>query len=217
MVGRRGSIIVVSAPSGAGKSTIVRGVMATMDGLAFSVSTTTRPPRSGELDGREYFFTDRLSFEEMVSRGAFLEWAEVHGNLYGTSRELAEAHLSEGRDLLLDIDVQGALQVKRLAPQAVLVFVLPPSMQDLEKRLTGREGSVGDAVLRRLRHASEEILSLPDYDYVVVNDVLELAVQRVRHIICASRNRTFSVAHAIAPILESFGVHYDQIAAQRPE
>ena len=182
-----GDLFIVSAPSGAGKSTILRSLFAQMEGLSFSVSHTTRPMRAGEVEGKDYFFVSRQEFREMVSRGAFLEWAEVHGNLYGTSRSNVEQQLRQGTDLILDVDVQGAAQVKARFPEAVTVFVVPPSMEVLEERLRKR-GTEDEATLQlRLDNAAREMRSAGFYDYIIVNDLLDRAVEEMRTIIAARR------------------------------
>ena len=189
-----GLLFILSAPSGSGKSTLVAQLRSMVRDLDFSVSWTTRAPRGSEQQGREYHFTSRENFERMVAADEFLEHAEVFGNYYGTARKSlteAEAH---GRDLLLDIDVQGAAQVRRNMPEATSIFILPPNPEVLALRLTNRsraEGSVPQAVVRkRLATARQEIENYHEYRYVLVNDVLDRAVEELTAIVIAERSRT---------------------------
>ncbi|MEW6220344.1 MAG: guanylate kinase [Thermodesulfobacteriota bacterium] len=185
-----GSLFVVSAPSGAGKSTILGRVIAGTPNLTFSVSHTTRSPRPGEEDGVHYHFVRREAFVAMQAAGAFLEWAEVHGNLYGTSRLAVESQLGQGLDVVLDIDTQGAAQIRRSRDlPALFIFILPPSWAELERRLRGRGTDPPEVVARRLANARQELASLPLYDFAVENDSLEEAVETMRAIIVASRSR----------------------------
>jgi len=184
----RGSLFIISAPSGTGKTTILKKVMAAMPGLAFSVSHTTRTPRAGERDGVDYHFVDRESFLAMRDRGLFLEWAEVHGNLYGTSLEAIDANLAAGTDLILDIDVQGAHQIReKRNHQAVFLFIVPPSLEELEKRLSGRNTDATETIKLRLANARKELADVGRYDYVIVNDTVDEAVDVLRSIIIAER------------------------------
>jgi len=184
-----GTLFVVSAPSGAGKTTLCNRLLAADEGLRYIVSHTTRPPRPGEVNDRDYSFVDREAFRRMVEAGAFAEWAEVHGNFYGTSLERLRSALARGHDVLLDIDVQGARQIRRSGLPAVLVFILPPSLEALEARLRGRGSDDEETVRRRLRNARDEIAALPEYDYVVVNDDLETAFESLRAVVLADRCR----------------------------
>ncbi len=186
----RGILIVVSAPSGTGKTTLCHMLLKEFPDMQFSVSYTTRKPRPGEVNGRDYFFVDRKTFERMIEEGDFLEWAEVYGNLYGTSKSQVLKALSAGKDVLLDIDTQGALQVKKNFPEAVLIFILPPSFEELERRLRSRGTDDEETIKRRLEFAREEIRRAPLYDYVVVNDRLEVAYDGLRSIITAEKHRT---------------------------
>jgi guanylate kinase len=182
-----GTVFVVSGPSGAGKSTLLRQVLGSDPQLRFSISHTTRGPRSGERDGRDYHFATREAFLRMVDAGEFLEWAEYNDNLYGTSRASVDGPTAAGLDLILEVEVQGARQLRERLPGAVFVFILPPSLAVLEQRLRAR-GSEDEVVIRkRLERAREEVRQVRMYDYVVVNDRLEPAVAELAHVIGAKR------------------------------
>jgi len=190
MTPARGGLIVVSAPSGAGKTTLCRRLLEALPGLVFSVSHTTRPPRSGERPGADYHFVGRAEFEARRTAGEFLEWAVVGGELYGTSAVAVETSLSEGLDVLLDVDTQGAAAVRRLKPEAVLVFILPPGPEALRARLLARGSESEEGLERRLRLAAAEVARAGEYDYQVINDDLDAAFERLRAIVVASRCRT---------------------------
>ena len=182
-----GNLIVVAAPSGAGKTSLVNVVLAEDPGLALSISHTTRSPRPGEQDGRDYHFIDLAGFEAMLGRGEFLESAEVHGNRYGTSRKWIEQTLERGSDVVLEIDWQGARQMRRLYPQAITIFILPPSIDELERRLRSR-GQDSDAVIRRrVENAVEEILHAGEFDYVIINSIFEEAWRDLAAVVRAAR------------------------------
>lgn len=198
------NIVVVSAPSGAGKSTILRRVLAEMDQLRFSVSHTTRPPRPGETDGVEYHFVPRERFEELVDAGQLLESAEVHDNLYGTAYEEYRRAEAEGVDLLLDLDVQGAAQVRMKFRDAVCLFLLPPSYAALEARIRGRGQDDEETIRRRLDGAWREVNLYKDYDYAVVNADLEACVDDVKYVIRAARLRTSRMSGKAGAILATF-------------
>jgi guanylate kinase len=168
-------LIILSSPSGAGKTTLTRRLLSEMSDLRFSVSHTTRPPRAGEIDGRDYHFTNREAFMERATSGSFVEWAEVHGNLYGTARSEIERAMSEPdcRGLIFDIDYQGARQIRAKVPDVVGVFVLPPSMAELERRLRGRASETEEVVRSRFAVARKEIEHYALFDYVIVNDELD--------------------------------------------
>lgn len=184
-----GRLFVLAAPSGTGKSTLVGRLLESVEDLTFSVSWTTRSPRPGERDGREYRFTDRATFMRMAAEGAFLEWAEVHGELYGTARADVERALAAGRDVLLDIDVQGAAQLRERGEPARFVFLLPPDRATLERRLRGRHTEDEEQVARRLRNAAAEVRQFAAFDYVVINDDLERAAAELAAIVRADRAR----------------------------
>ncbi len=186
----KGLLIVISAPSGTGKTTLAHMLLKAFPNMEFSVSYTTRKPRPGEVNGKDYFFVDRDTFERMIEEGDFLEWAEVYGNLYGTSKSQVIKALNEGKDVLLDIDTQGALQVKKNFPEAVLIFILPPSLKELERRLRSRGTDDEETIERRLKTARVEIERAPLYDYIVVNDVLEEAFEKLKSIVIAEKCRT---------------------------
>jgi guanylate kinase len=185
--GRRGIPFVVSAPSGTGKTTVCRALVERDPMLRFSVSHTTRRPRPGERDGVEYFFVDRARFRELVAAGFFLEHAEYAGNLYGTSHAAIDGPLAEGFDLLLEIEVQGAAQIRERRPDARFVFLLPPSREEVERRLRARGQDDGDAIARRLAILQRELEAVHGFDYVVVNDDLETCVRGVQAIVAAER------------------------------
>ena len=187
---RRGLLLVISSPSGAGKTSLSRRLIADCPGLTLSISATTRPPRPGEMDGREYHFVGADAFREMAARGAFLESAEVHEHRYGTPRAEVMAMLARGRDVLFDIDWQGARAIAATAPgDTVRVFILPPSMADLAERLHSRAQDAEDVIARRLGRAKGEIEKWSDYDYVIVNDDFERAYRELRAIYWAERLR----------------------------
>jgi guanylate kinase len=189
MSSRRGSLFIVSAPSGAGKTTIVRRMVELTPGVGISRSYTSRPVRAGERDGVDYNFVSEARFVELREAGTFLEWAQVFGDLYGTGRPDTEARLSSGEDLVLVIDVQGARKVRAAGIESVGVFLMPPSFDDLERRLRGRSRDPQAAILRRLATAREEITAFPEYDYVVVNDEIDPCADRLRAIVRAERSR----------------------------
>lgn len=181
----RGVLIVVSAPSGCGKSTLLRLLMQQRDKLRFSVSATTRAPRPGEVDGTDYFFIDRGKFDRMVQNGEFLEHAEYVGNCYGTPRAAVEAQLDAGYDVYLDIEVQGAMQVKAQRPETLMIFLMPPDLEELERRLTERGTDSAEVIRGRLEQAKREFEYRDRFDHVVVNDVLERAAGEISSIIDA--------------------------------
>jgi guanylate kinase len=181
----RGRLFILSAPSGAGKSTLGRLLRQRLPELTYSVSTTTRPPRPGEREGRDYFFVDPERFRQGIAAGEWAEWAEVHGNYYGTSRVFIDGAMAAGRDVLLDIDVQGAAQILERYPEAVTIFIMPPSMEVLRQRLEGRGTEAEAVIARRLADAREEMACRDRYRHVVVNDRLEEALEALLGILTA--------------------------------
>ncbi len=177
-----GILVVISSPSGGGKTTIVDAVRKNM-GLEYSVSTTTRAPRKGEIDGVHYNFVSKADFLRYIDEGRFVEWARVHGSLYGTESSCVENSLAEGKTLLLDIDVRGALEIKRKFPGAILIFISPPSMEELERRLRSRGSNTKSSIKQRLAEAENEMVQMKNYDHTVVNDSLEKAIDSVQDII----------------------------------
>ena len=182
-----GHLYVVAAPSGAGKTTLVGLLCENDPGIRVSISSTTRAPRPGEAQGREYHFVDVQNFLEMVSRGEFLEWAEVHGNYYGTSKRWIEAQMTAGNDVLLEIDWQGAQQVRKAFPEAVGVFILPPSLEELKARLSGRGTDAPEIIARRIAAARDEMRHVDEFDYVIINDDLQQALGNLNSVVSASR------------------------------
>lgn len=202
--GRDPIVFIVSGPSGSGKSTLVREVLRTVPGLLFSVSYTTRAPRGAEREGEHYHFVSRAEFEERIRRDEFLEWAEVFGQYYGTHRSYLERAAAEGRDLVLDIDVQGARQLKRSVPDSVSVFVLVPSPEELERRLRRRSEDAEEAIRRRLGQAARELAAYVVYDYLLLNDEVEAATRRLAAIIEAERLRRSRMEPLARAILADF-------------
>lgn len=183
----KGFLLVVSGPSGSGKGTVCNELLERNDNVIFSVSTTTRSPREGEEEGVNYFFIDENRHREMVDRNEFLESAYVHGNYYGTPKEFVLDEIDKGRVVLLEIDVQGALQVEKVYPEAVTVFLLPPSMEELENRITKRGTETLESIRLRMKNAYDEIGLLDQYDYMVLNDEVNMAVEKIETIIRAER------------------------------
>ena len=198
------TVFIISAPSGSGKSTLVKALFATVPRLMFSVSYTTREPRGGELDGQHYRFVSRGEFERRIGNGEFLEHAEVFGNYYGTHRGILEEAQAKGKDLVLDIDVQGARQLNKQIPEAVTVFILAPSKQILEQRLRARGEDREEVIQRRLREAAEEIRNYSAYDYVLINREVEESGAILSSIVRAERVRRTRIEDQIRPILETF-------------
>lgn len=183
----QGNIFIVTAPSGAGKTTLVSGLLIADHGIQLSVSHTTRTPREGERDGVDYHFVSHAVFHQMLEAGEFLESAEIYGNFYGTSHAWIRKQLQKGQDILLEIDWQGAKQVRQIFPQAIGIFILPPSIADLERRLRGRAKDAEEQILRRLRVAHEEMQHVEEFDYVIVNQHVDVAMRDIVSIIRAER------------------------------
>jgi len=182
-----GNLFVVAAPSGAGKSSLVKSLLELDSHLIVSISHTTRQPRGQEQDGREYHFVDEATFKTMVDTGDFLEWAEVHGHLYGTSRGAIEERVADGHDVVLEIDWQGALQIKTLFPNAVLIFILPPSYSELAQRLSRRGEDPPDVIAQRLTNARHEVAQARHFDFVIINALFETAVFDLKTVVHSQR------------------------------
>jgi len=204
----RGELFIVASPSGGGKTTLIRRVMQELAAEGreahFSVSHTTRAPRACERHGIDYHFVDRAAFQAMAARGEFLEFAEVHGNLYGTSRAEVEGRLERGCDVFLDIDVQGARQVRAFLPDAVKVFIFPPSHDELHRRLVERRQDTDATIALRIRNAVQEMREYAEFDYVIINDRLEDATRALASIVAAARMRPFRVRARVQAILDGF-------------
>jgi guanylate kinase len=194
-----GEVFVITAPSGTGKTTLLKQLMATEPRLRFSISFTTRPPRPGEVDGRDYFFVSPGEFARLRDQGALVEWVEQFGYGYGTSRRWVEETLAEGADVVFDIESRGAKALKREFPQGVFIFILPPSWEQLERRLQIRGKMDPEELARRLSRGRSELKEVSRYDYLVINDDLATAVEQLRAIVAASRQRTSRVWPALAP------------------
>jgi len=200
----RGTLFVVSSPSGGGKGTLVRGVLEVVENLSYSVSYTTRGPRANEVNGREYFFVDVPTFEEMVAGGEFLEWACVHGNFYGTAKRQIAEKTGAGIDMILEVDVQGAASVRQLLMDSVSVFILPPSFEVLKKRLCARGTDTPESLELRLRNAPDELRQYSSFDYVIINDEIDRAVAQLASIIYAERARCVRQEGLVRRVIEEF-------------
>src|SRR5512143_4166733 len=187
---REGMLFVVSAPSGAGKTTLCRALTDSIEDLRHSISYTTRKPRPGEIDGRDYYFVTEERFRDMVQAGDFAEWAQVHSNLYGTSRRVLNEMRMDGTDVILDIDTQGAGQIKEKYQEAVFIFIMPPSLEILEERLRNRKSDHEEEIAKRMRRAREEIKDFNMYDYIIVNRDFDRALTDIRSIVISERCRT---------------------------
>ena len=186
---RKGILVVISGPSGVGKGTICRELFQHYGDIQYSVSATTRQPRAGETHGKEYFFYSKDEFQHLMQEGELLEWAKVYDNYYGTPRKYVEEIINQGKDCILEIDVQGALQVKHKKPDGIFIFILPPSKEELIRRITCRGTEKPDEIDKRMKQVDEELSHLQDYDYMVLNEDLSRAVETVRAIIIAERCR----------------------------
>ena len=200
----RGTLFVVSSPSGGGKGTIIRHVLDCVENLSYSVSFTTRAPRANETHGREYFFINRETFDEMVATGEFLEWACVHGNYYGTSKKQILEETGAGADLVLEVDVQGAASVRQLLMDSVSVFILPPSYEVLRQRLIARGTDGPEELAIRLRNAPEELKQYSAFDYVIINDEIERAAGQLASIIYAERARCMRQEGLVREVIQNF-------------
>ncbi len=198
-----GTLFNISAPSGAGKTSLVKALMANMPELKLSISHTTRPMRSGEEDGQDYFFIDKATFKKMIAEGAFLEHADVFGNYYGTSQATVEKQLNLGHDVLLEIDWQGAAQIRERMPHVVSIFILPPSLAALEKRLTGRGQDSEEVIARRLSEAINEISHYKDYDYLIINDNFEVALKELAAVVLSQQVRLERQQHVHKTLIQT--------------
>ena len=195
---RKGILIVVSGFSGAGKGTLMKELLKRYDNYALSVSMTTRAPREGEVDGESYFFVDKETFERTIAEDGLIEYASYCGNYYGTPREYVEKCLQDGRDVILEIEIQGALKVKEKFPEALLLFVMPPSAAELKRRLEGRGTESPEVIRERLMRASEEAEGIENYEYLIINDDLDECVREMHDIINAARRNPVRNRHLIA-------------------
>ena len=199
---REGVLYVISAPSGAGKTTLCKEIIDIFPNLRHSVSYTTRPPRNGEVHGRDYFFVGQQEFSRMAAAGEFAEWAEVHGNLYGTSLATLKESRSQGIDLILDIDCQGARQLKQRFEGGVYIFVLPPSIAELRRRLDNRSSDSPEVIERRINNAAGEIKEARWYDYIIVNDTFSVAVEQLKSVLIAEQCRALRLIQGLSGIFE---------------
>lgn len=186
---KKGLLIVLSGPSGAGKGTICKALMEKEKDLKLSISATTRPPRSGEIEGKNYFFKTEEEFEKMIENDSFLEWAKVYDHYYGTPKDFVLKNLDEGNDVVLEIDIQGALKIKEKFPEGIFIFILPPSMEELKNRIKKRGTETEEEIIKRFKSAYEELNYVSRYNYVVINDSIEEAVEKIRAIIIAEKCR----------------------------
>jgi guanylate kinase len=199
---REGIILIISAPSGAGKTTLCRALLERFPNMKESISYTTRSPRAGEVHGEDYFFVSRQEFQRMIDCDAFAEWAEVHGNLYGTALATIEEARKKGVDLVLDIDCQGARRLKEQIERCVYIFILPPSMAELRHRLENRSSDAQDVIDRRIERAAEEIREARWYDYIIINDNLESAFEELSAIVVAHSRKTFRMLGQVAKLFD---------------
>ena len=202
-----GNLFVVAAPSGAGKSSLVKALLELDSHLGLSISHTTRAPRGQEQHGREYQFTDEAAFRSMIADGAFFEWAEVHGNLYGTSKAAIEVRMAGGEDVILEIDWQGALQIKRLFPNAVLIFILPPSFEELLQRLQRRGEDRPDVIEHRMDNARLEVAQARHFDFVIINGLFETALFDLKAIVHAQRLKYAAQRRSKAAVFAALNLH----------
>ena len=202
----KGNLIIISSPSGGGKGTLIKAVLETTADIGYSVSYTTRTPRSGEMDGRDYFFVSYREFSDLIKQDEFLEYAEVHGNFYGTSKTHVGHEIENGRDVILEIDVQGAENIVRNFPDAVSIFILPPSFETLRERLTARATETNENLALRLKNSFGEVQKYKAFQYIVINDEKEKATRDLQTIILAERLKRVRQTGAIQGILDSFDI-----------
>jgi len=200
----KGNLIIVSSPSGGGKGTLIKGVLKIVPNIGYSISFTTRETRNGEENGRDYFFVGKAQFEELIKKGELLEFAEVHGNFYGTSMSFVKAETSAGRDIVLEIDVQGAENVRKKFPEAVSIFILPPSFEVLQKRLTARATEKKADLNLRLKNSFSEVMRFEEFEYIIVNNEVTDATNDLKIIILAERLKRIRQSGSIKAILDSF-------------
>lgn len=210
----KGNLIIISSPSGGGKGTLIKEILRTVPDIGYSVSLTTRPQRPGEVDGEHYNFVSREQFEAFRADGGFLEWAEVHDNYYGTSAALTERMTAAGKDVILEIDVQGAAWVLTRAPDAVSIFIMPPSFEALTHRLTARATETPEQLSLRLRNSFDEVMGYTNFEYVVVNDDIPIAARRLESIILAERQKRIRQTESIKDILSSFDTLKDKVSGE---
>ena len=201
-----GNLFVVAAPSGAGKSSLVKALLEIDSGVAPSVSHTTRPPRGQEKHGREYFFLSGDEFDRMIERDAFVEWAHVHGHRYGTSRQAIEDRIKTGADVMLEIDFQGAINIKRLFANAVLIFILPPSWEELRARLQRRGEDSAEVIELRLKNAAEEMAQAKEFDFVIINELFERALFDLKSIVHAQRLKYAAQRRSRAAVFQALNI-----------
>ena len=199
-----GTLYILSAPSGTGKSTLANRLLKEVANIQFSVSFTTRDPRKGDIEGKDYFFVDIEHFKQMIDEDAFAEWAEVYGNYYGTAKATIKSITDTGKDVLLDIDIQGAHNIKQIMPEAVSILIFPPEAKELKRRLVERGTDDMTTINHRLSHAANELKRFKDYDYIIINDKLDEAYFKLRDIIHAQRQRAEKMAFTCNNILQSF-------------
>jgi len=202
----KGNLIIVSSPSGGGKGTLIKEVLKSVSNVGYSISFTTRQERDGEVNGKDYFFVSRAEFENLIEQGEFLEHAEVHGNFYGTSVKQIKSEIELGRDIILEIDVQGAASVRAKVPEAVSIFILPPSFEVLQNRLIKRATEKKEDLALRLKNSFTEVWRYEEFEYVVINDEVTRATNDLRSIILAERKKRIRQSRAIKVILDSFDV-----------
>ncbi len=207
----KGNLIILTSPSGGGKGTLILQLMANNIGIGYSVSYTTRKMRDGEIDGRDYFFVDDDDFNARIANNEFLEYAEVHGNYYGTSKAVVDSHIAEGKDVILEIDVQGAKSILEKMPQAVSIFIMPPSFEALSYRLTTRATETTEHLSLRLKNSFDEVREHKDFEYVVINDEIASATRRLESIILAERQKRVRQKEAIQDILNSIDASRQRI------